>query len=463
MKKILIRSGKSPFEAVSVEQVMQQRIGGANVGNLVFSDSAHKMLLTGDTEVTSTRFSVGPKDAARINETYDVFVMPFANAFRPQFAAGLKMWTELIEKLTIPVVVLGAGAQSTLDYDLEPLRPVDDAVKRFAKAVLDRSPSIGVRGEFTERYLNSLGFSDVEVIGCPSMFRNGDILDVQKRLPALDRDSRLAVSVTAGPVGDIARTVSANYERYPDLLYVAQDLTDVETLYWGDTSESTGRTAPLPRLRTHPLFRDNRVRVFLDPQTWIDALSERDFAFGTRIHGNITALLGGTPSVVLCHDSRTLELSRYFDIPHRLLSDLPPDVDAADLYAEADYSALLNGHRERFDRMMSFLRAHGLDNVYEAGDKGEAFEARMRETSFSPGIEAWTGADDGGLGYRIGWLKANVRRLGDRQAKADKRIEALTKQVAALEKAVERSQAGTYRKVRRAVGRPVRRMLKGRG
>lgn len=455
MKKILIRSGKSPFDAMSVEQVMQQRIGGANVGNLVFSDSAHKMLLTGDTEVTSTRFSTGPKDAAYINENYDVFVMPFANAFRRQFADSLKTWTELIEKLTIPVVVLGIGAQSSLDYDLEPLRPIDDAVKRFAKAVLDRSPSIGVRGEFTQQYLNSLGFKDVEVIGCPSMFRNGDILDVQKRLPALDRDSKVAVSVTAGPVGDIARTVEATYERYPELLYIAQDMNELETLYWGDTSEAAARTDRLPRLRTHPLFRDNRVRVFLDPQTWIEALSQRDFAFGTRIHGNITALLGGTPSVVLCHDSRTLELSRYFDIPHRLLRDLPTDVDAADLYAEADYSALLNGHRERFDRMMSFLRAHGLDNVYESGDKGEAFEARMRETEFAPGVEAWDGADDGGMGYRIGWLKANVRRISDRQTKADKRIDELSKQVAALQKAVERSQVSPYRKVRR--------MLKKRG
>ena len=54
-------------------------------------------------------------------------------------------------------------------------------VRDFVAAVLDRGPSIGVRGELTADFLRRLGSRDVEVIGCPSMFFHGPRLDVAKR------------------------------------------------------------------------------------------------------------------------------------------------------------------------------------------------------------------------------------------------------------------------------------------
>ena len=77
----------------------------------------------------------------------------------------------------------------------------------------------------------------------------------------------------------------------------------------------------LPVHPSHPFFREDRTRFYVDPWPWIDDLRDFDFSFGTRIHGTIAALLAGTPAVVLAHDSRTLELARYFDIPHRLMRD----------------------------------------------------------------------------------------------------------------------------------------------
>ena len=53
---------------------------------------------------------------------------------------------------------------------------VANATKKFVRAVLNTTASIGVRGEFTFNYLRSLGFSskEVDVIGCLSMFLYGD-------------------------------------------------------------------------------------------------------------------------------------------------------------------------------------------------------------------------------------------------------------------------------------------------
>ena len=467
MRRILLRAGKSPFEVVSTQQAIQQDLIGTNAGNLIFSDAAYKMLLTANTEIETYGFKVNPNDAGWINEKYDVFVIPLANAFRPSFEGTLKRMTTLIERLKIPVVILGVGAQTYLNYRLERLRPINDSVRKFCKAVLDRSPSIGVRGECTENYLHSLGFRDVEVIGCPSMFWHGDQLRVEKKVPFLTRSSKLAISASrsAMSTGAVGNIVATSQDRYPNLLYIAQELKDLELLYWGDVSAAANSYSSMPLYRTHRLFRNNQVRVFLDPITWIKALAQRDFAFGTRIHGNVAALLAGTPSVVLCHDSRTLELCQYFDIPHRLLTEVPLDVDPAELYDKADYSALMSGHKARFERMVSFLDRHGLDHIYgPTGDNGASFEARMRLIDFPPPVAAWNGEDDGGFGYRFSWLKTNVTKLNEAHAKSVKRIAELEKQNAKLAKrlkALERgSLNGTYLRTRRAVGRPVRRILK---
>ena len=135
-----------------------------------------------------------------------------------------------------------------------------------------------------------------------------------------------------------------------------------------------------------------------------------DFSFGTRIHGNIAALLAGTPACVLAHDSRTLEIARYFEIPHRSLRELPADIDAADLYAAADFDAFNAGLPGRFATFAAYLARHGLDHAFADGEDPDAFPARIAATAFPPAV---TGADrqqPGGLRGRIGALRRRARR-----------------------------------------------------
>lgn len=155
MKRVLLRSKKDPFHIVGPGAAIEQNIFGNNAGNLIFSQASHKTLQTSGTEVVANGFRADAADAERINEEYDAFVVPLANAFRESFTGHLNNLSSLIEKLTIPVVVLGVGAQSDLDYSLDRMAPLDAPVKRFVTAVLNRSASIGVRGEFTESYLKS--------------------------------------------------------------------------------------------------------------------------------------------------------------------------------------------------------------------------------------------------------------------------------------------------------------------
>ncbi|MEU3945498.1 polysaccharide pyruvyl transferase family protein [Streptomyces sp. NPDC029526] len=301
MRRILLRSGKSPFDVIPVEDALHRDVIATNSGNLIFSDAAHKILTTPDTEVVSNGMRADPAAAGRINDEYDVFVVPLANAFRPSFEAALQRLTRLIEKLRIPVVVLGVGAQTGVDYDAARLKAMEPTVRAFCSAVLDHSASIGVRGEFTERYLNEMGFRDVEVIGCPSMFLHGDRLDVRKKAETLTPDARIAVngSHTAMRGGGLHRIVDLAHQRYPNLRYIGQNLTDAKQLHWRDVNSPAGRITLMPTHPEHPMFHEDKVRVYIDPQTWFDDLRDFDYSFGSRIHGNIAALLAGTPGPIV--------------------------------------------------------------------------------------------------------------------------------------------------------------------
>jgi hypothetical protein len=199
-------------------------------------------------------------------------------------------------------------------------------------------------------------------------------------------------------------------ERYRDLTYVAQDLDTLERLLWGDTK---GATAPsdIPTQTSHPFFREDKVRFFVDPWPWLDHLAGRDFVFGTRIHGNIAALVAGTPSYVLAHDSRTLELARYFGIPHRRMADVAPDIDAAELYEAADYDELNRGHAARFEVFASYLARHGLKHVFDEGeDGGAAFDARIAAVGFPPAVTYRGGSAVAGMRQRWRRAKRQARR-----------------------------------------------------
>ncbi|GAA3498055.1 polysaccharide pyruvyl transferase family protein [Streptomyces prasinosporus] len=460
-KRILLRSGKSPYDVVSVEEALHRDVIATNSGNLIFSDAAHKILETPHTEVVSNGIRTDVNAASRINEEYDAFVVPLANAFRPSFEPQLKRLTRLIDRLRIPVVVLGVGAQTGLDYDPARLKPMERSVRDFVSAVLDRSASIGVRGEFTEKYLKGLGYRDVEVIGCPSLFLYGEELPVRKRTPELTADSRIAINGSHDAVRKLGmdRVIRRTHERYPNLRFIGQNLSDAQQLHWRDLSHPNGKIKEMPTHPDHPMYREDKARVYIDPVTWIDDLRDFDFSFGSRIHGNIAALLAGTPATVLCSDSRTLELCRYFEIPHRTLDKLSEDADPARLYEEADFGALTGNHPERFRRFTAFLDKNGLENTFTHGDGGAAHEKRLAALDFPEGVRPWLDTDPASLVARFGWLHTRVSELAADNAKLKREL--ARAKAGARGSVAAPTTTSVYRRARRVVGAPLRRALRG--
>ena len=358
---------------------------GGNVGNLLFSQAAYRLLSTRNAKIDTSKL-IG-LDPDRVNATYDQVVVPLANAFRRTFMDDLRALAELFSKLTIPVVVVGVGSQGPVSGKIAP-SPLDEVVKTFMASVLNRSASVGVRGEVTAAYLKKLGFGSdvVDVTGCASVFMDGPHLSVAKKVEDLGLDSPISLNVSPY-VSQMAPVCLDQAVRYPNLMYTAQDRFTLALMLTGEYDPGAPHPAGSPTDMEHLLFKENRVRFCLDPATWMAYIKHFNFSFGTRIHGNIVALLAGVPAVVLAHDSRTLELADYHEIPYRVLPKDPGGIDAAQLYAEADWTPMMAGHEGRWRHMAAFLERNGLRHVFMDGESPDSFDRRLAATHFPEPIQ----------------------------------------------------------------------------
>lgn len=413
MTRMLLRSGKDPFTPVVGESTLTQDVFNSNSGNYLFQHAIWKALATPGTEIVSNgtlseRRAPQVGDAARINEGFDSFVVPLANAFRPEFAARLDHLTTLIQDLTIPVTVIGVGAQASVAMGTDEMAEVDDSVKSFVGAVLDRSASIGVRGEFTKDYLTGLGFPDdsVDIIGCPSLFLHGRDLAIEKSLPSISAESRLALNLTPEVPG-IGAFATQQAARHPNLTYIGQDAHDLRLLLWGVPFPHV--TDPLvPTHMNHPLYQSDRFRLFLDTWTWYDFLATQDFTYGTRFHGNVASLLARTPAMLLAHDSRTLELATYHEMPHRIVPEFTEDIRAEELYDAVDLSGFNAAMPDRFDRYTAFLERNGLDHIWQPTGADPSFDDRLAEAVFPRAVSTLVSGDGTEIAARLQWLRAGM-------------------------------------------------------
>ena len=193
MKKYYMRAAKSPFDNFNAWQTLMKDPIGGNSGNMLFVHSMFRTLMLDDNTTIDVNYNQWDlKECEKINETYDAFVIPLANAFRSDFLGWDKM-IPFIEKLKIPCIVTGVGVQMDYEPDFNRSYSFDEDAKLFCKKVLEKSASIGVRGEITAKYLENLGFKNhIRIIGCPSMYMNGNNYKITKFVDTLTYESKIS-------------------------------------------------------------------------------------------------------------------------------------------------------------------------------------------------------------------------------------------------------------------------------
>ncbi|WP_375401476.1 polysaccharide pyruvyl transferase family protein [uncultured Amnibacterium sp.] len=437
-RRILIRSGKHPFTVLSPEATLaRERVAtfAGNVGNVLFMDSVTKAVSAPDVEVVpnsmiTERPIADEFYAEKVNDEFDALVLPMANAFKEKFSQQMVTMTDVINKLDIPVTIVGIGAQWKFGEDRDIMPPdFHEIARAFVAAVLDHSASIGVRGEATKDFLKYLGFGDehVDVIGCPSLFRE-QAPPAVRPAPAIDPGSRIAMSVTPD-LELISPIIGHHVEKYPRLTYVAQESPELALALYGEpvpywraqrlTRRKGVDDIRLPLHWDHPLYQEDRIRNFVDATTWFDFMRTQDFAFGTRLHGTIAALVVGTPAVMITHDSRTTELADFHRMPHRPLTQELTEIDVAELAADADFTAFNAERAHGFANYLSFLEKNDIDHIFRHEGAAEAWEAELSTRVFPPAVHTLMAPEPQfrrDMAARLIWLRQSHTRDAQRTA-----------------------------------------------
>lgn len=367
---------------------------GGNQGNLLFQFSTSRALAAESTALSYINYAQFKREPAaeaeRINSECDHLVLPLSSSLRFLMGDELNQWADLIERLTIPVTVVGIGAQLNLEeVENKTYRPgrvtgvtakpseVEEheaACRRFLSAVLDRTASIGVRGEISADYLRHLGFGNdqIDVIGCPSMFMHGPGFRLSPATNELGPDSELSLSFDhriPTTAGLLQRTV----DEYPKSLVYAQEHLTARMVITGEETRANWRgDERFPVHTSNPLYSQHRLVYYPTAWAWMDSLKTADFTFGPRLHGTVAALLAGTPIHLLAHDSRTVEVAQYHQVPHTLVRDLGEDASARQLHEAFDPSAFNSNYDELFGRFEAFLKRNGLTSAYQDAGGGLA-------------------------------------------------------------------------------------------
>lgn len=365
MKNILIRAGMTPFEKFDAPHIMKNNSIGGNVGNLVYQYSVFRTLMTKDTTITPDYYDYDPKYADEINEKYDAYIIPLADAFREEFVPSLRKYTKLIKKLKIPVIVIGVGLRAPFEPKLNEGFPFDKDVKEFVQAVLEKSSIIGLRGEITSKYLTRLGFRegiDHTVIGCPSMYAFGRELNIRET--NITKDSIISVNSSRLSPKNVLDFITRGMEEYPNHYFIPQWMKEMRLVYAGAPAIAKA-SDNYPVKMTDPTYMNDRVRYFLNVPTWLDFLRTADLSFGARLHGNITATIAGTPSILIPKDARMRELAEYHQLTHVMAHDITEKTRLSDLIETADFQAPVKNQAKNFDHFIDFLNKNGLDHIYK--------------------------------------------------------------------------------------------------
>jgi hypothetical protein len=337
-----------------------------NIGDMVVYDSTLKLL--NYSQVAGVE--IGNPSAADIEfyRTFDYIIVRASN-----FIHNYMNWEraiEVLEKVKLPVYALGVGGQapSRQDYAL-----TGDNL-RFWKIVSERSVAVGVRGSFTADLLYANGIKNVDVVGCPSLFRARK-RDLQITAP--DDISKVAFSVR--------REVGGGYSSSPrEYLRIQRDLM-LNTASAFDTTITThGEVEEKAFYFKDEAAMDHARQVFLNEGWWTEEtaaemerlyrekmffflrvedydnfIQQQHFAFGYRVHGVLPALANGLPGVLVKYDSRSTELADALSVPSLVIEGDPPS-DIGKLLREVSFEDFNKTFALRYDRMKLLLEHNGI-------------------------------------------------------------------------------------------------------
>lgn len=347
-----------------------------NIGDAFVLDSSLKLLDFDIVKAIDIR-KMDEDQIKNFNEEYDYCFLRGSNYI--QDGINWHHMSEILEKLTIPVIAFGIGAQASSTTEIS----VSSETRRVMKLISERCCSVGVRGTFSAEVLTDLGVHNVRVIGCPTLFRHKrPELEIPtfdlKAIRKLGYTLRREVSNTYA--SDIATYLSLQREtildvaaKY-DLTLISQGEIAEKKIALGTQEQKRDAMASLRD--SGWMGGDNRMiklsdiydrRLFYSDVVadYDQLVRDMDLVLGFRLHGNLIALSNGVPSIYFTYDSRTREFADFLKIPtFNVFSSQKFEIEAYD--DPALFEPFNRAYVSGYDNMRAFLNENGIAHRMDA-------------------------------------------------------------------------------------------------
>ena len=287
---------------------------GGNTGNLIFQYAVSKLI------AEPKLYFNWQSDTDEINRECRVLVLPCANQLGVH--TNYFQRANFLRKIDIPIIALGLGAQSHVATDASAnllATKINKGTKDWLSEISERSDKILLRGPYTEKVCRLIGVENVESFGCPS-----NLISIYKNLGSrfenLINNIRPNKLVINGGFYSIGKNNYANIVRVEKKIIAEQDYSCLSVVCQApqDVLEySFGKVASLDRLQDvfENITSYPRIESFYDVDSWVHFLRGYDWSVGTRIHGAMLSMQSLHPTLLITHDSRTIELADMMHMP----------------------------------------------------------------------------------------------------------------------------------------------------
>lgn len=326
-----------------------------NVGNKLWFQGIISEITSPENELT---YYTQDMSADMINSEFDLVLAPMANVFSPGYIDLLNHLSSHFENIRIPVYVVACGVQiDSYDKLNDLIEAIKEPAKRFIRSIYNTGGEFALRGYFTKEFFTKLGFNSAVVTGCPSLYQFGpDYFDDFTEHKVQESELKPAFNGTITKYTKLMIKYG-NSEFFDQNQYYSV-LNDKEFL----KNNSIKQLLKIYGFDELLLLSQNRVKLFPDMVIWRNYLKNNGFNFsiGERIHGNIMPILAGIPSMVIAHDSRTMEMAEFFDIPFITPTEFSDRTTIYDLYMNMDYSKFKSSYRKKYTDFENFLNSTGI-------------------------------------------------------------------------------------------------------
>ncbi|WP_439103326.1 polysaccharide pyruvyl transferase family protein [Celeribacter marinus] len=350
----------------------QIQIAGKNSGNLFIGHAVKTHLLRLFPNITKLDYfsfsDIRLTSGDSIKDDYDHIVMSSSNMLNPGVNFGFI--TKFVEASGLPLVIVGLGAQAESIAHAVDLHP---ATVRLVAYAADTSKGVGVRGAFTADLLANLGIKNTVITGCPTAYLNtgtgfrievpNSVDDIKTAALSYKRDrNKYASDAQLKPIQTQMLQLSIEHGfDYIAQANFAESWTgfhrDIDEKKLANIAKYFGHPeGDIKRLRTYAL---DHIRIYFKWADWRAHMERMDFAFGCRFHGNMMAMIAGTPAVWYVHDTRTQELCERLSLPTLCVQEMTDKGFSLErVFEKADYTTFNATYQDRCDEFDAFFTSH---------------------------------------------------------------------------------------------------------